>query len=203
MQLDARNIKPEELADNVLLPRLRAGDDRAYEVMVYGYVSRLMGVTRRFLRTEGDACEAVQDTFVQVVRALPSFDGRSAFGTWLHRVAVNAALMRVRTLKRRTKHEVSIEKLIDDPAESTGPRAWPDPADESQRQERRRAVARAIDRLPGDYRLVVLMRDVEGLSTAETASSLGVTDGVVKTRLHRARLALRQLLDREFGTELP
>lgn len=205
MQLNNRRVDPAELDDSVLLPRLRQGDPAAYDTLVYGYAQRLMAVSRRFIREEAEACETVQDTFVQAFRALPRFEGGSSLYTWLYRIQVNAALMRLRSKRSRRRHEVSIEEL------SSGTDGFhvadrrraslADPASEAQARERRRLIATLIDRLPRDYRVVVLLRDVEGMSTAETASVLAVSEALVKTRLHRARTALRALLVRELGLE--
>lgn len=184
-----------------LLAALRAGSDAAFEAVVRQHTSRMLVVCRRILRNDEDANDAVQEAFVSAFRALPSFEGTCRIGTWLHRIAVNAALMRLRSRKRRP--EDSIDELLpsfrEDGHATVEPRDWsPSALDEVARSETRAFVRSCIDRLPETYRVVLLLRDIEELDTAETALILNVTDGVVKVRLHRARQALRRLLSERF-----
>ena len=184
-----------------LLERLRDGDNVAYEELVRENTPRLLAVARRFLRNEEDARDAVQEGFVSAFKALPRFEGGSKISTWLHRIVVNASLMKLRTKKR--KPERSIEDLLPAYKEDGHPEEFFEPwretgADAASREEERDLVRKAIDRLPDNYRNVLLLRDIEGVDTAETAQLLDLTPGAVKTRLHRARLALRQLLDPYF-----
>ena len=187
--------------DDVLLTRLRAKDDRAFEALVRRYMARLLSVARRFLKNEEDARDAVQDAFVSAFRGIDGFQSGSKLSTWLHRIVVNAALMKLRT--RRRHPEEGIDELL--------PRFQPDghQVEESAdwnlsaedlvaREETRELVRRGIDRLPESYRVVLLMRDIEEMTTEETAKALGITSAAVKVRLHRARQALRKLLDDEM-----
>ena len=181
-----------------LLARLRAGDDRAYERLVVEQGGRLLAVARRFLRNEEDARDCLQECFVQAFRALPRFEGHSKLSTWLHRIVVNAALMKLRS--RRARPEEPIEPLLpsfqEDGQSTVTYRDWSPTAEELlERAEVRDLVRAAIDRLPDSYRTVLVLRDLEELDTAEVAELLGVTANAVKIRLHRARQALRQLLD--------
>lgn len=181
-----------------LLALLRAGDDRAYERLVVEQGGRLLAVARRFLRNEEDARDCLQECFVQAFRALPRFEGHSKLSTWLHRIVVNAALMKLRS--RRARPEEPIEPLLpsfqEDGHSTVTYRDWSPSAEELlERAEVRDLVRAAIDRLPDSYRTVLVLRDLEELDTAEVAELLGVTANAVKIRLHRARQALRQLLD--------
>jgi RNA polymerase sigma-70 factor (ECF subfamily) len=181
-----------------LLASLRAGDADAYERLVRKEGGRLLAVARRILPNEEDAREAVQEAFLAAYKGLPNFDGASLLSTWLHRVAVNAALMRLRSKRRRP--EASLDALLpryqDDGHQVDPPAPWQQTADQLlERQETRELVRASIDQLPESYRTVLLLRDIEGMDTEETARMLGVNEGVVKTRLHRARQALRTLLD--------
>jgi RNA polymerase sigma-70 factor (ECF subfamily) len=196
---------PPDDPERALLARLRAGEDAAYEELVRSASPRLLATLRRMLRSDDDAHDALQETFLAAFRALPRFEGQSKLSTWLHRIAVNSALMKLRT--RRRHPEESIDELLPrfeqdghytaDSA-STG-RLLDDEIDEAQR---RAAVRRCIDRLPDAYRTVILLRDVEGLSTDEAAVQLGITPEATKMRLHRARQALRTLLEQEIGGSL-
>jgi RNA polymerase sigma-70 factor (ECF subfamily) len=180
---------------------LKRGDDVAYEELVRANTGRMLAVARRYLRSDEDARDAVQEAFVNAFRAIDKFEGGALLSTWLHRILVNACLMRLRT--RRRKPEESIEDLLPKFVEDGHLRdpagAWNDGADELMEQAENRVLVReAIDRLPDSYRTVLLLRDIEGLDTEETASQLGISKAAVKTRLHRARLALRGLLDEHF-----
>lgn len=187
--------------DSLLVHRLRAGDATAYEAFVRRETPRLLAVARRLLRNEEDAKDAVQDAFVSAFRALEQFEGGCRLSTWLHRIVVNAALMRLRTQRR--KPEESIEDLLpqflEDGHHAQHPHEWRDTAEALlARREDRDFVRACIDQLPEAYRTVLLLRDIEDLDTATAAQALGVSDGVVKVRLHRARQALRTLLAPRF-----
>jgi RNA polymerase sigma-70 factor (ECF subfamily) len=185
-----------------LVAALRQGRDDAFEVLVRTHSGRMLSVCRRILRNDEEARDAVQEAFVSAFRAIQSFEGTSRLGTWLHRIAVNASLMRLRSKKRRP--EESIEDLLpafkDDGHARVEPQDWsPSALQLVQSRETCEFVRACIDRLPEMYRMVLLLRDIEEMDTAETAEVLGVSDGVVKVRLHRARHALRQLLDPRFS----
>jgi RNA polymerase sigma-70 factor (ECF subfamily) len=193
-------------AEDSLLARLRAGEDLAFEELVRSTSPRLLATLRRMLRSEEDARDALQETFLAAFRALSTFESQSKLSTWLHRIAVNAALMKLRS--RRRHPEESIEELL--PRFATDGHRLPDPApppapaDEALDEKRRRAaVRRCIDRLPESHRVVLLLRDIEGLGTDATARALGLSSDAVKTRLHRARQALRTLLLREGALAAP
>ncbi len=158
----------------------------------------MLAVARRMLRSDEEARDAVQEAFLLAFRGLPKFEGQSRLGTWLHRIVVNAALMRLRS--RRARPEESIEPLLptfmDDGHATRTYREWPESAEQLlERAEVRSLVRQAIDRLPTTYRTVLLLRDIEELSTGEVAEALGISANAVKIRLHRARQALRELLD--------
>ncbi|MFN0137096.1 MAG: RNA polymerase sigma factor [Phycisphaerae bacterium] len=180
-----------------LLDALQKGVDAAFEELVRRYGGHLLAVARRFLRCEQDAADAVQAAFVSAFRSIGNFAGDSKLGTWLHRIVVNACLMQLRSAKsRRTS---SIEALLPT-FDETGHHAtrvspWNAPADRLETTEMRAAVRRAIDELPESHRTVILLRDIEELSTEEAARRLGISEAATKVRLHRARQALRTLLD--------
>ncbi len=183
--------------DGALLARLRAGDETAYEELVRAESRHLLAVARRLLRNEEDAQDAVQQAFLSAFRALPAFNGQSRLTTWLHRIVTNAALMKLRTRGRQP--EDSIEDLLptylEDGHHTAQFSEWALPAESKLlRRETRGQVRTAIDALPDAYRTILLLRDIEELSTDETAQTLGVTPNTVKIRLHRARQALLKLL---------
>ena len=177
-----------------LLARLRAGDDDAYRELLHSHGARLLAVARRILRDEEDAQDCLQDAFLSAFRSIERFEGKAKLGTWLHRIVVNACLMRLRTRKRKPEELVDPQlSAFDDYGFRIGPSEAESPsADELlERSEVRERVRRAIDGLPESYRTVLLLRDIEELSTAEAAEMLETTPGAVKVRLHRARLELR------------
>ncbi len=160
------------------------------------YGGRMLAVARRLVRNEEDARDCVQEAFLQAFRNIEKFEQRASLGSWLHRIVANAALMKLRARARRP--EQSIEDLLP-PFDADGQRTAPEAElavslELLERREVREAVRRAIDQLPDGYRNVLLIRDIEGYDTAETAALLGLTPGAVKTRLHRARTALKSLL---------
>jgi RNA polymerase sigma-70 factor (ECF subfamily) len=188
-------------SDATLVARLQAGDPQAYEQLVRTHGGRLLSVARRFLGNNEDAEDAVQEAFIKAFKAIDTFEARAQLHTWLHRIVVNTALMKLRSQRRRP--EESIDDLLPtfsaDGHQTTESRDWSDAI--LERKETAGLVRQAIAKLPEQYRVVLTLRDIEERDTAETAAALGTTTTVVKVRLHRARQALRTLLDREFGRE--
>ncbi len=185
----------------ILLARMQAGDEDAFETCVRAYSGQLLVVARRILSHEEDARDAVQDAFLSAFKGIGRFEGLSRIGTWLHRIVVNAALSRLRSRQRRP--EKSIEDLLPHFGEGEHqlqpPTPWKaTPVAILQQQELRELVHRCISQLPETYRIVLVLRDIERLNTEETAQMLDTSIGVIKTRLHRARQALRSLLDPYF-----
>lgn len=204
MPVEGRN---EQGTERDLISLLRGGDEGAFERLVREHGGRLLVVARRFLRDEEEARDAVQECFLSVYRSIDRFDEGSRLSTWLHRIVINAALMRLRT--RRRKPEEPIEDLLPqfqaDGHQVRHPTPdWEGSAEALLERSQTRAIVReAIDRLPESYRSVLLLRDIEELSTEEAATSLGVTENAVKIRLHRARQALRGLLEPHFRRAAP
>lgn len=182
--------------ERALLRRLQAGDDLAYEELVRAQTPRMLSVARRFLRNEEDAHDAVQDAFVSAFRAIGNFEGGSRISTWLHRIVVNASLMKLRTKRRKPEESIDdlLPRWLEDGHAARPAAAW---AAEKlvEQDEVRKLVQAGIERLPETYREVLLLRDIEELDTQEAAEMLGISTNAVKTRLHRARQALRGVID--------
>ncbi len=181
-----------------LVARLRARDPSAFDEVLSEFGPRLLATSLRLLRQDADAQDAVQEGFLAAFRSVDRFEGRADVGTWLHRIVVNACLMRLRS--RKSRPETSIDALLPTYDHSghhrMGPRAWGGgPSETMEREERRRLVRDAIDSLPERHRVALLLRDIEGLSNDELAGALDVSAGTAKVRVHRARQALRTLLD--------
>jgi len=185
-----------------LVAALRRGEEWAFEAMVRVYGGRLLAVARRICGNEEDGRDALQSAYLSAFRSIERFEGSCLLSTWLHRIVVNMALMRLRT--RRRKPEEQIETLLpafqEDGHHVEQFSEWATPADVLlERADARAAVRSCIAQLPDAYRQVLLLRDIEELSTDEVARMLGATPTAVKVRLHRARQALSTLLRREFA----
>ena len=192
---------PSTVDDTVLVQGLKKGEEWAFEALVRVSGARMLSTARRLMGNEEDARDVVQSAYLSAFRAIGQFEGSAQLSTWLHRIVVNTALMRLRS--RRRKPEESIEALlpafmadghfVDRFASATTP------ADQLlERQETRRIVRRAINQLPEMYRTVLVLRDIEELSTKDVAEVLGITPSAVKVRLHRARQGLFTLLRKEL-----
>jgi RNA polymerase sigma-70 factor (ECF subfamily) len=159
-------------------------------------------MARRMVRSDVDAEDVTQDVLLQVVRKLPTFRGESAFPTWLHRVTVNAALSHRRKQAVRQEHGLvrSLEAFGEDqPEQGQGPGRTLGPEAQLLSHEARELIDRAIEALPPTYRTVFVLADVEGLPNADIAAQLGLSLPAVKSRLHRARLLMRDALAPHFG----
>jgi RNA polymerase sigma-70 factor (ECF subfamily) len=185
--------------DSALVERLRRRDATAADLLVATYGDRACRLATRITGNTEDAEEVVQDAFWAVIRKIDTFRGESAFGSWLYRIVANAAYQKLRGGRDR-RHELSLDALL--PAFDQHGRHvepvydWAPSVDDPARQaELRSVLTAAIDDLPADYRAVVLLRDVEGLSHQEISEVLRLSVVNVKTRVHRARLFLRKRLD--------
>jgi len=195
-----RAASQEPDADTSLLARLRSGDDAAFAELIERNAGRMLAAAKRLLRDEDEARDAVQDGFMSAFKSIAAFNSEAKISTWLHRIVINAALMRLRSRKHRA--ERSIDDLLprfDEHgawAEETG-RLTASSQELLEQRETRIAVRRCIDQLPDTYRQVLLMRDIEELDTDEVAALLGITPNAVKIRLHRARQALRTRIEQD------
>jgi RNA polymerase sigma-70 factor, ECF subfamily len=183
-----------------LIERLMAHNEEAFETMVRQYGGRMLATARRLLGNEHDANDAVQQAFISVFKSIAGFKGEARLSTLLHRIVVNAALAQMRYRRRRP--ELPIDDLLprfDEEGRWAGDGAQQSVARENltDGRETQEMVRRCIDRLPEAYRSVLVLRDIEELSTVEAAKMLAVTPNAVKIRLHRARQALKTLIERE------
>jgi RNA polymerase sigma-70 factor (ECF subfamily) len=175
----------ETMTDSDVLEQIRQGDEVACAALVRQYAPRMQATARRFLSCDDDCADAVQEAFLSAFRNLDSFAGQASLGTWLHRILVNACLMKLRARSRR--------RLV--PLDDLLPACRDDRADALARDEARARVRACIESLPEPHRTILWLRDIEEYDTDQTARRLGITPGAVKTRLHRARHALRPLLE--------
>jgi len=191
-----------DVDDAALVRRLKDGDESAFEEAVRANGGRMLSTARRLVRSEDDAHDVVQEAFLLAFRSVPSFEGRSRVSTWLHRIVINVSLMRLRSRKRRP--EVSIEEQMPrfhaDGTRLLEPHDVVDltPEDALGSERMRIVVRRCMDRLPDSHRVVLMLRDIEDLTTEEAADVLGIRPTALKVRLHRARQALKTLIQKEL-----
>jgi RNA polymerase sigma-70 factor (ECF subfamily) len=185
--------------DVALVARVREGDVSAYDELVRKYERQLFRIAQHITQNREDAEDVMQDAFLKAYEKLDQFQGNSKFYTWLVRIAVNESLMRLR--KRRSGRMVSLDEDIET-EEGSVPRDladWdPDPEQNYSQTELAEILRKTIQGLPPGFRVVFTLRDVDGLSTEETAETLGLSVPAVKSRLLRARLQLRERLSRYF-----
>ncbi len=185
-------------SDAELVAQLRSGEAQAFETLVRVHTAPLLRTARRYLRAEEDARDAVQEAFISAFRSIAKFEANAQISTWLHRIVINACLMKLRTQRRHPEDDIELllPRFTEDGHQVEPSVAWNDPADVIlERAELRQVVRDAIDKLPETYRVVLLLRDIEEMSTDEAAQTLDITANALKIRLHRARQALRTLLD--------
>jgi RNA polymerase sigma-70 factor, ECF subfamily len=184
--------------EHLLVTAAKRGDQSAFEELVNRYEKKIFRLTMNITRNTEDAEDAMQDAFMKAYSHLNTFEEGSRFYTWLVRIAANEALMR---LRKRRPNQFSLDEPIEGEEEAI-PRDiqdWgPSPEQRYAQSEMREILNGAIDQLSPDFRVVFVLRDIEDLSTEETASTLGISEAAVKSRLLRARLRLRQKLDRYF-----
>jgi len=181
-----------------LVAGLRAGDTLAFENLLHQYGTRLLRLAHRFLGSEEDARDVLQDAMVAVFKSIGSFESNAKLSTWLHRIVVNASLMKLRSKRRRDEIDIEdyLPRFQEDGHQVEPSQPWTESVESMlERDELRAQVRASIETLPETHRVVLQLRDIEELSTEETAEILGITPNAVKIRLHRARQALRALLD--------
>lgn len=183
--------RPAALTDEEIVPRILAGETSLFEVLMRRHNERVYRAARAILRNEDDAEEVMQQAYVNAYVHLEQFDGRASFATWLTKIAVHEALARAR---RRGRFEPLDDRSLETMMPTSSP---PDPERQAFGRELGALIEAAVDSLGDGHREVFMLREVQGLSTAETADILDLSEDVVKTRLSRARMALqRDLLDR-------
>src|ERR1700739_1074943 len=189
----------EQHPDVALVDRVRNGDISAYDELVRKYDRQIFRIAQHITQNREDAEDVMQDAFLKAYEKLDQFQGNSKFYTWLVRIAVNESLMRLR--KRRTGKMVSIDEDVttEDGRVPRDLADWaPDPEQNYSQSELQKILKKTIKGLPPGFRIVFELRDVQGLSTEDTAEALGLSVPAVKSRLLRARLQLRERLSRYF-----
>ena len=178
------------MTDAEIVERVRAGETALFEILMRRHNQRIYRVARAVIKDEADTEDVMQQAYINAFTHLSQFQDRSQFSTWLTRITVHEALARRRKRKPEETPEDVMETL-------TSPQ--PDPERQAYAAELRRVLEAAVDSLPETYRLVFMLRDIEGLSTSETAAGLELGDEAVKTRLHRARAMVRSAITERVG----
>ena len=192
--IDKTSLEPD-------LEALLAGDEKAFELLVAQESPRLFRIIHRILGDEEESKNIIQETFLQAFQRMHTFRRESKFTTWLYAIGINLARGSLRKSKRMTSlDDADVERL--QPSFSKGmfvesPQSW-DPLKLAERTDRHKFLHQAIDKLPEDYKAIVILRDIEEHSTEEVAKMLNITGGAVRVRLHRARVVLRTMLNTHF-----
>ena len=192
---------PDHVAfdESTLVARAQAGEQAAFSTLVAEYSRKIYRVAKNITQNDEDAEDVLQETFLKAYEHLPGFQGNSKFYTWIVRIAVNESLMKLR--KRKGDRTVPLDEPVDTGEEMVTREiaVWDDnPEQRYSREEIQEILDKAVEGLKPDFRTVFILRDIEELSTEETAESLGISIPAVKSRLLRARLALREKLTRQF-----
>jgi RNA polymerase sigma-70 factor, ECF subfamily len=187
-----------DLTDEAIARRVLAGERDLYEILIRRHNQRLYRIARSILRDEIEAEDVMQDAYLSAYAHLDQFEGRASFKTWISRIAMNEALAHLRRSGRFVEWD---ETMNEDRAHgSTSPET---PEDELSRRELSGILNEAIDSIPVRYRLVFVLRQIEGMSTEEVAQIAGISSDNVKARFHRAKIALRKDIDRRIGRHAP
>lgn len=196
-----RPARAQDVPDPVLVARISDGDQAAFESLMRRYNGKLFRIARAIVKDDSDAEDVLQDAYLDAYRHIDDFRGGAQVATWLTRIVINQALMRLRKQKRRSVIVPFRERrtLDADPTEADVPdHTTESPSSRVLREEIRRILERRIDELPLSFRTVFIMREVEDMSVQETAECLGISSATVRTRLFRARALLRESLAREM-----
>lgn len=187
--------------DETLVNQLRQGEAGAYDQLVKTHSDRVRGVAARVLGNGSDAEDAAQETFLAAWRGIGGFDGRSALSTWLHRIALNTSLAILRSKSRKREiamTDISVRRADDPPGGGRVLEPEDDRPDPVEQADVARLVWKAVEELPEEYRLVLVLRDVEEMPSKEVAATLALSDATVRQRLHRARRAVAERLRPEL-----
>jgi len=189
------------LTDGEIVRRVRAGESALFEILMRRHNQRIYRAARAVIKDEDEVEDVMQQAYINAFTHLHQFEERSQFSTWLTRIALNEAFGRRRKLRQTSSMSGLPSGADEDQGEFMEPitSPQPDPERQAYAQELHRVLEEAVDSLPETYRAVFMLRDVEGLSTSETGTGLGLGDDVVKTRLHRARAMVRRTITARLG----
>lgn len=199
-QGDGQATRPGD-PDAEILAGLRGRNPACFERLVRRYGGLFLSLARRYLSSPADAADVVQESFLAVYEGIDRFAGESRLQTWMHRIVINKCLMRLRNQRRHNEVDIDefLPSFLPDGHQAQPTQPWRDSAEvELQKRHTQAQVRQAIDKLPATYRTVLLLRDIDEIDSAEAALLLGINEGALRVRLHRARQALRGLLEPLF-----
>ena len=187
----------------LVVARAKAGDQQAFEQLVLDNQNRIYSLAVRLTGDKEEGADLAQEAFVKAWQGLPSFQGESSFATWIYRLATNVCIDYLRKQKRRRQVESEVS-LDDEELSWTEPADWSqDPHRQLERSEQGRALARGLEALPEQQRQILVLRELSGLSYQEIAGKLDLDLGTVKSRIARARMALRKILAEDGNFSVP
>lgn len=187
------------LSEEELVERAKKGDIKAFEELVKKTQDKIYNLGLKFFGNKDDAYDLLQETYIKAYEALPNFEGKSSFSTWLYRIATNFALMKLRKEKIKKISIDEIKEKSDGSYENIEISDWTDnPYFHYKNEELREILNSAIDSLPPKYKTIFILHDIEGLSIPEVAEILSLSIPTTKTRIHRSRLYLREKLQEYF-----
>jgi RNA polymerase sigma-70 factor (ECF subfamily) len=196
--VDLESPPSTTLPDAEIVRRVQAGDRALFEILMRRHNQRIYRVARAIVRDEAEVEEVMQQAYINAFAHLHQFEARAQFSTWLTRITVNEACAR----RQRRRRLASMTDRLDESetdAMDTITASQPTPEHQAYARELRELLERAVDELPEHYRVVFMLRDVEGMSTSETGEGLGLGEEAVKTRLHRARALIRRAVSARLG----
>lgn len=198
-KVNTKRIAQEELTDDVLVQRIMKGCEESFAEVIRRYETKVHNLSMRLTRNAEDAEEVLQDVFITVYKKIASFEGKAKFSSWLYRITVNCAFMKLR--KNKQDRTVSMEDMLPtlENQENNNPAGFGGRSDAlTMNNQIREALEGAIGKLPEDYRAVFVLRDVDGLSNKEVGDILNLSIPAVKSRLHRSRIMLKKRLKKFY-----
>jgi RNA polymerase sigma-70 factor, ECF subfamily len=200
VEVDGGGAPALALSDAEIVRRVRAGDRALFEILMRRHNQRLYRAARAVLKDEGEVEDVMQQAYVNAFAHLHQFEERSQFSTWLTRIALNEAFARRRKMRLSASTGETPSELEDhQDVMDTITSPQPDPERQAYARELHRVLEQAVDALPEAYRVVFMLRDIEGLSTSEAGEGLGLGEEAIKTRLHRARAMIRRAVTARIG----
>jgi len=191
--LKIQHYATQQLNDNAVVKRVVAGEKELFEILMRRYNQMLYRVVRGYLKDEDDVQDVMQTAYLKAFSKLHQFLGNASFSTWLIRIGINEALQRLHELKKKNVVYLNPTDIGDDTIRQV-PDKEMNPEKVMMRQEMKQVLEQAIDSLPDKYRVIYILKEVEGLSNEEVAESLGLSDSNIKVRLHRAKTLLKDSL---------
>ena len=199
--LKISDYQSSQLSDGMVVRRILAGEKELFEILMRRYNQTLYRIVRGYLRDEQEIEDVMQDTYLKSFDKLQQFRGDSTFSTWLIRIGINESLLRLREVKKSKSFYISQQEMPDEKIIQLPDSKQMNPEKLAIRQETRLLIEHAIDQLPEKYRVIYILKEVEGLATEEIERCLNISANNIKVRLHRAKSLLKDVLYKQHATE--